>query len=388
MYLAQRAGGAAPGFLTKPWIHTSFRAMDSIADNPKEELEGIDDSPDLEMHDYPLDNLLIRDVPRSVYEVFRRIEQGQYIMDPDFQRDFVWDLDKQSRLIESLLMRIPLPVFYLAERYDGKIIVIDGLQRLTTISRYLKNEFALRSMSLENTSLSGLKFKDLSVKLQNRLEDTRLIMYVLDEKVPERARLDIFERVNGGTQLSRQQMRNCMYCGEATRMLKDLAGEESFLRATGGSLNKSTMRDREFINRYMAFKVIGLDNYKGDMDDFLASALLKINTMTKDQINGLKDKFTNTMDNCALIWGRQAFRKHKPNQTSLNVINAALFDVLSFTIELVKGSFDEARSEDARQRLFRLFDDEEFNSAITLSTNSLLHISIRFQKVREAFAGV
>jgi hypothetical protein len=102
-------------------------------------------------------------------------------MDPDFQRDFIWGLEKQSCLMESLLMRIPLPVFYLAERYDGKIIVIDGLQRLTTISRYLKNEFALRGMSSANTSLSGKKFRDLPVKLQNRLEDTRLIMYVLKE---------------------------------------------------------------------------------------------------------------------------------------------------------------------------------------------------------------
>ena len=78
--------------------------MDSIVDNTNEEPEGIDDSPDLEMNDYPLDNLLIRDAPRSVFEVCRRIEQEQYIMDPDFQRDFVWGLEKQSRLIESLLI--------------------------------------------------------------------------------------------------------------------------------------------------------------------------------------------------------------------------------------------------------------------------------------------
>jgi hypothetical protein len=134
------------------------------------------------------------------------------------------------------------------------------------------------------------------------------------------------------------------------------------------------MRDREFINRYMAFKVIGLDNYRGDMDDFLALALKKINTMTKKQINELKEVFVNTMDNCALIWGRQTFRKRKPNQSARNVINTALFD------EYIKGSLDNACCEDIRQRLFRLFDDGEFNSAISLSTNSLLHISIRFQR--------
>ncbi|MDR2445468.1 MAG: DUF262 domain-containing protein [Spirochaetaceae bacterium] len=362
--------------------------MDTIVDNTNEEPEGIDNSPDLEMHNYPLDNLLIRDVPRSVYEVCRRIEQGQYIMDPDFQRDFVWGLDKQSSLIESLLMRIPLPVFYLAERYDGRIIVIDGLQRLTTISRYLKNEFALRGLGKTNISLLGKKFQDLPVKLQNRLEDTRLIMYVLDEKVPERARLDIFERVNGGTPLSRQQMRNCMYCGEATRMLKALAMEKSFLGATGNSLSKKTMRDREFINRYMAFKVIGLDNYRGDMDDFLASALQKINTMTKNETSELKEKFVKTMHNCELVWGRQTFRKHKPNQSARNVINAALFDVLSFTIERIKGSFNADRCENIRRRLFGLFDDEQFDDAITLSTNDLSHVSLRFQKAKDAFKGV
>jgi hypothetical protein len=138
----------------------------------------------------------------------------------------------------------------------------------------------------------------------------------------------------------------------------------------------------------MAFKVIGLDGYRGDMDDFLASALKKINAMTTNQINELKENFISAMDNCALIWGKQAFRKHKPNQSDRNVINAALFDVLSFTVEYIKGSFDDARCEDIRQRLFRLFGDEEFNSAITLSTNSLLHISIRFQKAAETFKGV
>jgi hypothetical protein len=356
----------------------------------KEELDGLDDSPDLEMHDYPLDSLLIRDMPRSVHEVCRRIEQGNYILDPDFQRDFIWPPEKQSRLIESLLMRIPLPVFYLAERNDGKVIVIDGLQRLTTISRFLNNEFALRGKDMDsaNNYFSGKKFKDLPTKLQNRLEDTQLIMYILDEKVPERARLDIFERVNGGTPLSRQQMRNCMYCGPATKMLKHLANEQDFLSATGGGLNQKTMRDREFINRYMAFEINGIGEYRGDMDEFLAEVLIKINKMSDKQINALKGKFLAAMQKCGSIWGKHTFRKHTPNQSGRNVINAALFDVLSVTIGNLEKKLNEECKENIRQRLFVLFNDDDFNNAITLSTNGLRQVQIRFQKTYEAFAEV
>jgi hypothetical protein len=349
--------------------------------NKEEEIEGIDNSPDLEMHDYPLDSLLILDERRTAHDVCRRIKQGNYILGPDFQRDFVWELGKQSRLIESLLMRIPLPVFYLAER-------IDGLQRLTTISRYLNNEFALRKLGSENEHFLGKKFIDLSIKLQNRLEDTQLIMYILDEKVPERARMDIFERVNGGTPLSRQQMRNCMHCGAATRMLKELANNKHFLIAAGKSLNQKTMRDREFINRYMAFEVNGLDKYKGDMDDFLASALSEINKKSQLQIDALKEKFINAMDNCVAIWGRQVFRKPSAPEQTRNVINAALFDVLSVIIGNFQKPLDEKQKKTLYQKLLVLFSDDEFQNAITLSTNDLKRVRMRFKKVTESFQGV
>lgn len=351
----------------------------------EELLEGVDTSDDLEMHNYPLDSLLIRSEPRSVHEVCRRISQGLYIMDPDFQRDFIWKPDKQSRLIESLLMRIPLPVFYLAEREDGKVIVIDGLQRLTTISNFLDNAFALRHLDAANTSFYGKYFKDLPTKLQTRLEDTQLIIYILDEKVPERARLDIFERVNGGTPLSRQQMRNCMYCGPATHMLAELAKEIPFFNATGRSLSWQTMRDREFINRFMAFYLLGLDAYKGDMDQFLAEALIDINKFDQSQIVNLKNKFLLSMRNCFATWGDHSFRKHAPNQERRNVINAALFDVLSTTMVKFPTEPTDTTKNELRNALFALFDNSDFIQSITYSTNSLKQVKTRFSLAQDAF---
>ena len=180
-----------------------------------EEPDGLD-AVGSSLGEYPIDSILIRSENRTVFEVVRRMRNNQYILDPDFQRDFVWDPEKQSKLIESALMRIPLPVFYLAEQIDGSVVVVDGLQRLTTFYRYLDNEFALRGLTGNSNNLNDYRFADLEPKLKTRLEDTNLTLYLIDSKVPEQAKLDIFDRVNSGVPLSRQQMRNCLYVGNAT----------------------------------------------------------------------------------------------------------------------------------------------------------------------------
>ena len=174
-----------------------------------EEIEGLDRDADSSWGDYPIDTVLIRNESRTVHDVLRRVEKGAFIMHPDFQRDFIWPDDKQSKLIESVLMRIPLPVFYLAEDSVGRMIVVDGLQRLSTFQRFVNDKLKLKLPTQEE--LNGKRFSELSPKLQNRIEDCNLILYIIDAKVPERARLDIFERVNGGVPLTRQQMRNCLY---------------------------------------------------------------------------------------------------------------------------------------------------------------------------------
>jgi hypothetical protein len=206
----------------------------AIMQQPSIEAEDIEgyrhsEEEDSSWGDYPIDTLLIRNEPRTVHDVLRRIEKGAYIMDPDFQRDFVWDEHKQSKLIESVLMRIPLPVFYIAENTEGQMVVVDGLQRLSTFKRFYENGFALKLP--ERNELNKKKFKDLSPKLQNRIEDCNLILYIIDSKVPAQALLDIFERVNSGQPLTRQQMRNCLHTGPATRFLKKEVATEIFKEA-------------------------------------------------------------------------------------------------------------------------------------------------------------
>lgn len=350
-----------------------------------EEPEGLDKNGGLDWGDYPIDSVLIRSETRTVYEVMRRIKADKYILHPDFQRDFVWPEDKQSRLIESALMRIPLPVFYLAEQSDGKVMVVDGLQRLMTFYRFLENQFALKGLVGTGEELNGKRFFELVPKYQTRIEDTNLILYLIDSKVPEQARLDIFERVNSGVPLSRQQMRNCLYVGKATRWLKKQAENEWFLKATARSLNPKPMRDRELINRFCGFFLLGVDPYKGDMDDFLAKTLQHMNKMEDDELDELARKFQLSMKNNYMVFGRQSFRKHTEPEQKRTVVNAALFDVFSVIMADYDEDYVSRRSGTLGAKFYELMRDEDFLRAITLSTNSRNRVTQRFEKVTKVF---
>ncbi len=352
----------------------------------QEEIEGLGGPEDEGLGDYPIDTLLIRTENRTVFEVVRRIAAKHFIMNPDFQRDFVWDAEKQSKLIESVLIRIPLPVFYLAEDQKGQTIVVDGLQRLSTFRDFLCDKFKLRLPHQE--SLNKKKFSDLSPKLKNRIEDCQLILYIIDSKVPERAKLDIFERVNSGEILTRQQMRNCLFTGPATGWLKEEASTELFVEATGKSLDAKKMRDREFVNRFCAFSLVGVENYKKEMDEFLAKSLVKMNDMAQTDLDELSNRFRQSLQNNFNLFGTQAFRKHRPDQADRGVINASLWDVMTtglarYPIELVlerKAKFCEA--------FYVLLDNTDFVAAITYGPNSTKNVKLRFQMSEQMFKEV
>jgi hypothetical protein len=352
-----------------------------------EEIEGIPQKgDDTGWGDYPIDTVLIRNENRTVFDVVRRINAGGYVMDPDFQRDFIWQPDKQSKLIESVLMRIPLPVFYLAEDEQGRTIVVDGLQRLSTFKSFLNNDLRLRLPGQKE--LDKRRFKDLSAKLQNRVEDCNLVLYIVDAKVPERARLDIFDRVNGGVPLTRQQMRNCLYNGPATRFLKSEAQIPLFKESTGSSLKTQTMRDREFVNRYCAFRLLPVEDYKGDMDAWLAGALTKMNRMDASSLEVLSNEFRTALSNNLRLFGAQAFRKHQPGQDRRGILNASLWDVMITGLAAFPPEVVDAGSQELRKRFYSLITDEQFVLSITYSTNSTDRVRYRFEVMRKMLAEV
>lgn len=342
-----------------------------------EQIEGLD-SEGRSWGDYPLDEMLIRSDSRTIHDVMRRINQGRYVMDPDFQRDFIWPEGKQSKLIESVIMRIPLPVFYLAEDDEGRMVIVDGLQRLSTFDRFFNNKLKLQLS--DRSDLHGKSFSDLPPKFQNRVEDCNLIFYVIDSKVPERARLDIFERVNGGVPLTRQQMRNSLFMGKATRFLKEEAQTEVFRQATGESLKTSTMRDREFVNRFCAFKILTAGQYRrDDMDEFLAESLRNMNRQSDDELTQLSNAFRRGLDNNFLLFERHAFRKHTRGQERRGVLNASLWDVMSTGLSRYTREQVEAGADPLREAFHTLLENEEFNIAITYGPNDPHKVRHRFE---------
>ena len=355
-------------------------------DSTPEEIEGLGDSEEASWGEYPIDTVLIRTEARTVFDILRRIEMGSFVMDPDFQRDFIWSREVQSKLIESVLMRIPLPVFYLAEDPDGRMVVVDGLQRLSTFQRFHKGDLKLKLPG--QSELDNKRFADLSPKLQNRVEDCNLTLYIIDAKVPDRARLDIFERVNSGVPLTRQQMRNCLYNGKATRFLREEAGTEVFLKATGNSLRSSTMRDREFVNRFCAFQLLSLDDYKQDMDEFLASALRKMNKLPDAELDQLSAQFRRSLANNFTVFGKHAFRKHTNPDDSRSVLNASLWDVMSTGLSQHCESVVEAKASNLRAAFYPLMADVDFVGSITYGPNSTSQVKHRFAVAQQLFSGV
>ena len=350
------------------------------SDAEPEKLEGLE-VPGEFWRDYPIDDLLIRHESRTVHEVLRRIQLGRFVMNPDFQRDFVWDDSKQSKLIESIIMRIPLPVLYLAEDKEGRMIVVDGLQRLSTFKRFVDNDLRLKLP--DRPALDGKRFQDLAPKLQNRVEDCNLILYIIDQKVPEQARLDIFDRVNSGVPLTRQQMRNSLYTGDGTRFLREEAKTDLFREATGRSLKASTMRDREFVNRFCAFQILELKDYR-DMDDHLASALRKMNAEPKS-LERLSHDFRTGLENNLHVFGKHAFRKHKSPLSNRSVLNASLWDVMSTGLAHYSVATVTDHANGLRDAFYGLMENREFIDAITYGPNDPRKVRYRFAAVDEIF---
>jgi hypothetical protein len=193
--------------------------------------------------------------------------------------------------------------------------------------------------------------------------------------------------VNGGVALTRQQMRNCLYTGEATQWLKAASDSEAFLAATGGSLDRRSMRDREAINRFCAFTLLGTDRYKGDMDGYLAESLNKMNQLSPKELDSLRAKFDHAMWANRFLFGEHAFRKSLgtgDQQASRSVLNIALFDVCSVLLSDIPREEIEAGQAKLKDAVMTLVGDPKFNQAITSSTNSTKQVVARFNLAKDS----
>jgi hypothetical protein len=334
-----------------------------------------------------IDTLFIRNETRSVFEIVRRIKNKIILTSPEFQRELVWSETEKSKLIESCLMRIPLPVIYMAENDDGDVIVVDGKQRLSTFFSFIENEFKITGLE-KNKELNNKYFRDLKGNLQNRIEDTQLIIYTLDSRIEDEIKLDIFERVNSGKPVSKQEMRNCLYVGEATSLIKSMIENDLFSAMLGKHFENNIKRykerrtvsepmlDRLYANRFIAFQINGFESYYEDnmMDSFLADGLKKINRNPSASYEVLAS-FDRSMENCHLVFGTGAFRKIIGTKTK--AINVGIFDVISFVYSKMHIR-NQADVQKCKNIFISLLENEKFNKSISSATNTAYNIRTKF----------
>lgn len=323
-----------------------------------------------------LDEVEIRDERRSAQDVVRRLEGKRFVIDPDFGAGQAWDARRQSRLIESVLLRIPLPPFYVAEDDAGRLLVADGRQRLTTFVRFFAGELALDLP--DRPDLHGKKFDDLEARLQNRLEDCALAYYIIDHQVPERARLDVLERVNGGEVLSRQQLRNALHAGPATAFLKEQAATPVFKEATGG-LDAARMLDRELVNRFCAFALLPLDAYDGDMDGWLGRGLAAVAALDDAQRADLGRRLQRGLRNAQAAFGEEPFRRPGKGAKPAGPLNASLFEVLCTGLSAREEAAVDGGAAKLRAGLEGAMGDPRFVKAVTAGTDAPEAVRARFE---------
>jgi len=328
--------------------------------------------------------------PMTIDLVLSRIEHNELHLAPDFQRRAgIWTNAAKSRLIESILIRNPLPAFYMDATNEDKWLVVDGLQRLTALKHFVIDK-QLRLSGLEYlTEIETKIYDELPRKYQRRIQETQITVYLIEKGTPPEVKFNIFKRINtGGLPLSPQEIRHAINQGNATKFLAQLSDSKEFKRATGiTERSKTRMEDHEFVLRFLAFMITPYRSYKANiLDEFLNETMEKMNKMSDDKLNGLRHEFIKTMNIAHDIFGKYAFRKRsQTNPERRYPINKALFEAWSVNLAQFKPvELDtlKQRKDILNEKFINLIEtDPEFVGAISQGTGKVNQVRHRFSAI-------
>jgi hypothetical protein len=318
----------------------------------------------------------------------RRLRYGEIKLDPEFQRGAnLWTPERMSRLVESILIRIPLPVFYFDATNEHEWVVVDGLQRLSTIKRFVVED----NLNLERLEYlkqhEGKSFSTLPRDLQRRIEETQVTAHLIQPGTPPNVKYNIFRRINtGGLVLTAQEIRHALNQGPATRFLAELAALPEFLRATASSVDSSRMLDRELALRFIAFTLTPFKKYaKQNLDVFLTEHMARLNQKTDGERDEIRTRFAKAMDAAHAIFGNDAFRKRYREADSRHPINKALFEAWSVLLGSLKDEeiqhLVQHREALAKSFMHALLNERAFDQAVTAGTGDVSKVHTRFETV-------
>ncbi len=376
--------------ITYPALDDELQAGDlsAVDENEGMESETTDDA--LITRPFDPARIKINTQPALIAGLVKRIDYNEIDLAPAFQRKArLWKPENKSRLIESLLLKIPLPVFYVAEDENGNWAVVDGIQRLTTIHDFVKGKYALSSLEYL-TQLDKLEFEHLPRPMQRRIEETSLVVNVIQDGTPEEVMINIFKRINtGGMPLSAQEIRNALYKGGARKILQDIAKSSEFRLAHGNSVSDARMGAQELALRFLAFYSRPWQQYveqKLSLDEFLSQEMRILNSKNQTELASLARHFLSVMEHAVALLGSHAFRKSLGTEGRRSPINRALFEAIGVTLARLNGDQIQLlhdRKKTLLQALRSLLDDERFSAAISSATGSSANVEVRFSRIEQ-----
>lgn len=353
---------------------------------------------------YDPEKIKVRTDKISLAQISAMIDNGDIDLTPAFQRNFVWDSFRKSRLIESILLRIPLPMFYFSEDLEGRLTIIDGLQRISTIKEFMENKFPLKNLQyLENCEGRYFKEEDnkkgLETKYVRWFNLTNISANIIDPISPLEVKYDIFRRINtGGKPLNNQEIRNCFAEQGLRDTLKAMVSTAEFKTATDSSVRSTRMDDQEIALRFLAFEELfsrdgNINDYSGYMESFLDDYTERHKKDTPQDFEDKVQLFVNAMKNATyLIGGRYAFRKILPESINPNarkqILNKAFFVVTSLLLS--QYPYGEVIIYNKEGQLTEIIadtivEDDQLYNYLSYSTNSKVNMLYIFKIFNELF---
>jgi len=319
-----------------------------------------------------------------------RLEHGEIDLMPDFQRSGdLWSKQIQSRLIESILIRLPIPAFYFDAAIDDSWQVVDGLQRLSAINNFVVKKNLILTKLEFLTEYEGYSYEELPRALQRRIEEFQISVYLIKPGTPVLMKYSLFNRINtGGLKLNPQEIRHAMsqsiHKGAASKFLTRLITTESFKRIVA---NKNyRMAHEELALRHVSFIVSGLSSYKSSMPKFLNQGMLDLGNLTEEQLNTIENSFISSLETAFNIFENDSFKKSLAIPGHKKVVNKPLFEAVSVCLAQISPIEHEiliSKKNEVIQSFISLLENEKFETSISKSTANTENVQTRFNMVQK-----
>lgn len=316
------------------------RTLDELIQEKTEDLNSVVENQELELNEDDSRKIVWQAKDFSIREFASMLQDGDLDLQPEYQRKYVATPKIASKLIESVIMDVPIPVIYLAEEQDGTYSVIDGQQRLTSFLSFINGKYP----SGDTFKLTGLKvykelnrktFADLEKEYQNKIRKTTLHTIVIKKESNEDVKFEIFERLNTGSiKLNEDEIRNTVYRGNYIKLLAELEESETFHNVVQKDNYKKRMIYRGMILRFFAISEKSYLNYQPSMKQFCNKELRDNRFLTDEKAKEYRNRFNDCIDLVKVVFGETAFRRYIPSDKereqgnwTTTRINMALYDI-------------------------------------------------------------